>query len=194
MHAMSLKDLPADARPREKLLARGAGGAGRCRAAGAAAAHRPAGHGRAAAGAAAARRASAAWPACCTPGRRPASASRAWGRPSAPSWRRCSSWRAARWRSSLTQRPVFDSPAAVKDYLQLQLGAPRRTRCSRCCSSTRSTACSRSKRLFRGTLTQTSVYPREVVKRALRAARGGGDPGAQPPVAARPSRRAPTSS
>ena len=41
---MSLKDLPAAMRPREKLLARGAARAGRRRAAGAAAAHRPARH------------------------------------------------------------------------------------------------------------------------------------------------------
>ena len=36
--------------------------------------------------------------------------------------------------------------------------------------------------MFRGTLTQTSVYPREVVKRALDLNAGGGDPRAQPPV------------
>ena len=40
--SMLIKDLPADARPREKLLARGPGGAQRRRIAGAAAAHRPA--------------------------------------------------------------------------------------------------------------------------------------------------------
>ena len=43
--------------------------------------------------------------------------------------------------------------------------------------------------MFRGTLTQTSVYPREVVKRALDLQRRRGDPGAQPPSGvAEPSR------
>jgi DNA repair protein RadC len=69
--------------------------------------------------------------------------------------------------ASLKERPVFDSPDAVKEYLKVTLShleyevfvvmfldaqhhlldvAP----------------------LFRGTLTQTSVYPREVVKEALK--------------------------
>ena len=48
--------------------------------------------------------------------------------------------------------------------------------------------------MFRGTLTQTSVYPREVVKRALELGAARRDPGAQPSRRARPSRRAPTSS
>ena len=69
-----------------------------------------------------------------------------------------------------------------------------RTRCSRCCSSTASTACCSIEEMFRGTLTQTSVYPREVVRRALELNAARGDPGAQPPVGRWPSRRAPTSS
>lgn len=62
--------------------------------------------------------------------------------------------------------PLFDSPQVVKDYVQLQLahlqhevfcvltldGQHRLIECTE---------------LFRGTLTQTSVYPREVVKLCL---------------------------
>ena len=66
----------------------------------------------------------------------------------------------------LMQRPVFDTPARVKDYLRLQIGSrgyevfvvlflDAQNRLIRC------------EEMFRGTLTQTSVYPREVLKRAL---------------------------
>jgi DNA repair protein RadC len=66
----------------------------------------------------------------------------------------------------LVQRPVFDAPAKVKDYLRLQIGErdhevfvvlflDAQNRLVRC------------EEMFRGTLTQTSVYPREVLKRAL---------------------------
>jgi DNA repair protein RadC len=66
----------------------------------------------------------------------------------------------------LMQRPVFDSPTRVKDYLRLQIGGKphevfvvlfldAQNRLIRC------------EEMFRGTLTQTSVYPREVLKRAL---------------------------
>ena len=75
--------------------------AGRRRAARAAAAHRPAGHGGAAARPGPARRLRRPRPACCTPA--PTTCKRVkglGGRPSAPSSPRCSSWRAARWRSS----------------------------------------------------------------------------------------------
>lgn len=66
----------------------------------------------------------------------------------------------------LKEAPAFDSPQRVKDYLALQLGgrshevfavlfldAQHRLLCL--------------EEMFRGTLNQTSVYPREVVKRAL---------------------------
>ena len=66
----------------------------------------------------------------------------------------------------LQEAPAFDSPQRVKDYLALQLGgrshevfavlfldAQHRLLCL--------------EEMFRGTLNQTSVYPREVVKRAL---------------------------
>jgi DNA repair protein RadC len=68
--------------------------------------------------------------------------------------------------AQLVERPVFDSPTAVRDYLRLQLAdlghevfavlfldAQHRLLVY--------------EPLFRGTLTQTSVYPREVLKRAL---------------------------
>jgi DNA repair protein RadC len=38
------------------------------------------------------------------------------------------------------------------------------------------------KDMFRGTVTQTSVYPREVVKEALSSQRRSGDPGPQPSI------------
>lgn len=66
----------------------------------------------------------------------------------------------------LQVRPLFDSPQAVRHYLQLQLGA--RTHEVFCVifldSQNRLLAL---EELFRGTLTQTSVYPREVVRRAM---------------------------
>jgi DNA repair protein RadC len=66
----------------------------------------------------------------------------------------------------LQQKTLFDSPKAVREYLQLQLGA--RTHEVFCVlfldSQNRLIAL---EELFRGTLSQTSVYPREVVLRAL---------------------------
>jgi DNA repair protein RadC len=69
-------------------------------------------------------------------------------------------------RSRFKQRDVFASPDSVKDFLRLQgqglvhevfavmyLDAQNRL--------------IEYERMFRGTLTQTSVYPREVVKQAL---------------------------
>jgi DNA repair protein RadC len=66
----------------------------------------------------------------------------------------------------LVQRPLFDAPGAVRDFLRLQVGQREhevfvvlfldaQNRLIRC------------EEMFRGTLTQTSVYPREVVRRAL---------------------------
>jgi len=67
---------------------------------------------------------------------------------------------------TLRQGDALASPSAVRDYLRLRLGGldheifmgvflDAQNRAVRC------------EELFRGTLTQTSVYPREVVKRAL---------------------------
>jgi DNA repair protein RadC len=66
----------------------------------------------------------------------------------------------------MAERPVFDAPQAVKDYLGCNWPAARR-RSSRCCSSTVQHRLIVLRELFQGTLTQTSVYPREVVKAAL---------------------------
>ena len=66
----------------------------------------------------------------------------------------------------LTQRPVFDAPAKVKSYLQLQLGGHAFEVFAVMFLDTRMRLL-KLEEMFRGTLTQTSVYPREVVKRAL---------------------------
>ena len=66
----------------------------------------------------------------------------------------------------LKQRAVFDSPAAVKDYLQLHL-AQRTHEVFAVLFLDSQHRLIALEELFRGTLTQTSVYPREVVLRAL---------------------------
>ncbi|MBI5258540.1 MAG: DNA repair protein RadC [Burkholderiales bacterium] len=73
-------------------------------------------------------------------------------------------------RRALSQRlaeaPVFESPAAVKDYVQLQLAAlPQEVFAVLFLDSQHRLI--RLDEMFRGTLNQTSVYPREVVRRAL---------------------------
>jgi DNA repair protein RadC len=68
--------------------------------------------------------------------------------------------------TELGARPVFDSPAKVKDYLQLQLG-DRGHEVFAVLFLDAQSRLVRLEEMFRGTLTQTSVYPREVVKRAL---------------------------
>lgn len=66
----------------------------------------------------------------------------------------------------LAAAPVFDSPQAVKDYLQLQLaGRPHEVFAVLFLDSQQRLIV--FEELFRGTLAQTSVHPREVVKRAL---------------------------
>jgi DNA repair protein RadC len=69
-------------------------------------------------------------------------------------------------QGGLSAQPVFSSPQLVKDYLCLRLGAlPHEVFAVLFLDAQhRQIAC---EELFRGTLTQTSVYPREVVKRAL---------------------------
>lgn len=66
----------------------------------------------------------------------------------------------------LKAQPVFTSPQLVKDYLQMRLGSlPHEVFAVLFLDAQqRLIAC---EELFRGTLTQTSVYPREVVKRTL---------------------------
>ncbi len=66
----------------------------------------------------------------------------------------------------LAQRPVFDAPAKVKDYLRLQLGARDHEVFAVLFLDAQSRLI-KLEEMFRGSLTQTSVYPREVLKRAL---------------------------
>ena len=66
----------------------------------------------------------------------------------------------------LQERTVLDSPGAVKHYLQLHLAAkPHEAFCVVFLDVQNRLL--EMEELFRGTLSQTSVYPREVVKRAL---------------------------
>ena len=66
----------------------------------------------------------------------------------------------------LGERAVFDSPQRVKDYLRLQLGHLAHEVFAVLFLDAQNRLI-RLEEMFRGTLTQTSVYPREVVKRAL---------------------------
>jgi DNA repair protein RadC len=67
---------------------------------------------------------------------------------------------------ALKEQPVFDVPAKVKHFLQLQLGAREFEVFAVMFLDTHNRLLG-FEEMFRGTLTQTSVYPREVVKRAL---------------------------
>ena len=66
----------------------------------------------------------------------------------------------------LAQRTVLSSPQQVKDYLQLQLSHIGHEVFAVLFLDVQNRLI-RLEEMFRGTLTQTSVYPREVVKRAL---------------------------
>lgn len=66
----------------------------------------------------------------------------------------------------LKEREVFGSPEAVKHYLQLHL-AHRPHEVFAVLFLDAQNRLIAMEELFRGTLTQTSVYPREVVRRAL---------------------------
>ena len=66
----------------------------------------------------------------------------------------------------LRQQALIDSPQAVRDYLQLQLGARQHEVFAVMFLDSQNKLLG-AEELFRGTLTQTSVYPREVVLRAL---------------------------
>jgi len=66
----------------------------------------------------------------------------------------------------LSAAPVFDRPQAVKDYVALHLrGLPHEVFAVLFLDTQHRLLA--LEELFRGTLAQTSVYPREVVKRAL---------------------------
>ncbi|MEO7150860.1 MAG: DNA repair protein RadC [Burkholderiaceae bacterium] len=64
------------------------------------------------------------------------------------------------------QAPIFDTPAKVKDYLRLQIGE-RPHEVFVVVFLNAQSRLIKLEEMFRGTLTQTSVYPREVVRRAL---------------------------
>ena len=66
----------------------------------------------------------------------------------------------------LREREVFDSPNTVKHYLQLHLAAKGHEVFAVLFLDAQNRLLAMEE-LFRGTLTQTSVYPREVVLRAL---------------------------
>jgi len=70
-------------------------------------------------------------------------------------------------KEEISSRDVLSSPRAVKDYLRLALAGREHEVFAALLldAQHRVIAC---EELFRGTLTQTSVYPREVVKCALR--------------------------
>ena len=67
----------------------------------------------------------------------------------------------------LREREVFSSPGAVKHYLQLHLAARAHEVFAVLFLDAQNRLLAMEE-LFRGTLTQTSVYPREVVLRALK--------------------------
>ena len=69
-------------------------------------------------------------------------------------------------QGELQRRPVFDSPGVVRDYLQLQL-ADRPHEVFAVLFLDAQHRLIRFEEMFRGTLSQTSVYPREVLKQAL---------------------------
>ncbi len=66
----------------------------------------------------------------------------------------------------LQERTVFETPEAVKHYLQLQLAARKHEVFAVLFLDVQNRLIALEE-LFTGTLTQTSVYPREVVLRAL---------------------------
>jgi len=66
----------------------------------------------------------------------------------------------------LQERTVLADPQAVKHYLQLQLGQRSHEVFAVCFLDAQNKLIC-TEELFRGTLTQTSVYPREVALRAL---------------------------
>lgn len=66
----------------------------------------------------------------------------------------------------LKEKPLFETPQSVRDYLQLQLGSrPHEIFAVLFLDSQHRLIT--LEEMFRGTLTQTSVYPREIVIRAL---------------------------
>jgi DNA repair protein RadC len=118
---MPLKDLPAEQRPREKLLARGARRLERRRAAGAAAAHRAARPGVLALATQVLERASAASPAAA---RHAPTCARIKGLGPAKRAEMLAVMEMARraLAQPLREAPVFDAPQQVKDYVRCTSG------------------------------------------------------------------------
>ncbi|MGC9163116.1 MAG: RadC family protein [Thiomonas sp.] len=67
----------------------------------------------------------------------------------------------------MQQQPLFDSPAAVRDYLRLWLG-PQPVEIFAALFLDNQHRLIATEEMSRGTLAHTSVYPREIVKAALR--------------------------
>jgi len=70
-------------------------------------------------------------------------------------------------REEIGERDAMSSPRAVRDFLQLSLGGRPHEVFAVIFLDSQNRMLGLEE-LFRGTLTQTSVYPREVVKTALR--------------------------
>lgn len=68
--------------------------------------------------------------------------------------------------TDLTEKPILNSPNAVKDYLRLQIGDLPHEVFSVMFLDSQNRLIS-YEQMFRGSLTSTMIYPREVVKRAL---------------------------
>jgi DNA repair protein RadC len=68
--------------------------------------------------------------------------------------------------SQLQENPLFGNPQAIRDYLQLQMGSRDHEVFAVLFLDTQHRLIVLEE-MFRGTLAQTSVYPREVVVRAL---------------------------
>lgn len=66
----------------------------------------------------------------------------------------------------VSERPVFDASASVRSYLQLSMGKLAHEEFAVLFLDAQNRLIT-MKTLFRGTLTQTAVYPREVVREAL---------------------------
>ena len=81
----------------------------------------------------------------------------------------------------LNQHPVFDAPAKVKNYLQLQLGALEHEVFAVLFLDAQ-TRLIKLEEMFRGTLTQAAVYPPRSLETGARPASLGGHLRAQPPV------------
>jgi DNA repair protein RadC len=69
-------------------------------------------------------------------------------------------------REQMSERSALTSPGAVRDYLRLSL-AHRQHEVFMCIWLDAQHRVVGTEEAFRGTLTQTSVYPREIVKKAL---------------------------